>query len=285
MKSVGDLGFLTDVKEVSPNTVTVGRVDEQDENWAENVDPEVAAREYIAQHIEQYRLNPGVDYWEGWNEFVPVTEARWRWYGAFEAARACQMQALGYRAAVGGFVAGAPEYHEMPWFLAGLEAAHRCDGIFTVHEGVSPVIGCGVFTNEANVIPGAPSFPGVTLGYMMLRYRFWYEGYLKPRGLGDLPLVISEVAMAGAVPHQWCNGEPASYTWRDYREWWVEQGFAPTGEAAFVKLMAWYDSELRKDPYVLGAAIFTAGGQGNRWSHMDVHEALIPLAEYVVAQD
>ena len=60
-----------------------------EENWPEELAPEAAARQYVDDNLNKYRLNPGVDYWEGWNEFVPVTEARWHWYAAFEAARAC----------------------------------------------------------------------------------------------------------------------------------------------------------------------------------------------------
>ena len=103
MKSVDDLGWLSDVKLASPNTMTIGRISGQNENWPEELAPDAAARQFIDTNLNKYRLNPGVDYWEGWNEFVPVTAARWKWYAAFEAARACDMQALGFHAAVGGF--------------------------------------------------------------------------------------------------------------------------------------------------------------------------------------
>ena len=284
MKAVDDLGWLKDVKEASPNTVTIGRLSGQNEDWPEQKTPADAAREYIASQIDRYRLNDGVDYWEGWNEFVPVTRARLVWYAEFEAERACQMQALGLRAAVGGWVAGGPEYDEMALFMPALQAAHGCGGIFTLHEGVSPLFGCGVFTSQENVIPGAPGFQGVTVGYMMLRYRFWYEGHLKPAGIGDLPLVISELAVAGIVPGQSCNG-PGGASWTKFADWWVEQGVGPTGVQAYVNLLAWYDEEMRKDPYVLGTTIFTAGAAGEgSWHDMDLHDVMIPLAYYMVEQ-
>jgi hypothetical protein len=285
MKSVDDLGWLTDVHLASPNTVTIGRISGQDESWPESMDPAAAAQAYVAANMNKYRLNPGIDYWEGWNEFVPVTTARWNWYAQFEAARACDMQAAGLHAAVGGFAAGSPEYDMMALFVPALVAAHRCGGIFTLHEGVSPLIGCGVFNGKSAVIPGAPAFPGVTLGYFMLRYRFWYEGYLKPRGLGDLPLVISELEVGGLVPGQSCNG-PGGPSWKNYGDWWVQNGVGPDGAHAYVNLLAWYDSEIQKDPYVIGTAIFTAGAvsPGDGWNFMDVHDAIIPLAYYEVTQ-
>jgi len=278
MKSVDDLGWLSDVKLASPNTVTIGRISGQNESWPDELAPDAAAQEFINTNLNKYQLNPGVDYWEGWNEFVPVTEARWKWYAAFEAARACDMQALGFHAAVGGFAAGTPEYNQMPYFLPALQAAHRCGAIFTLHEGVSPLPGCGVFINQAGIIPGAPSFPNIALGYLMLRYRFWYEGYLKPMGLGDLPLEISEVAVGGIVPNQPCNG-PGGASWKDYSDFWIQNGVGVDGPHAWANLLAWYDAELWRDPYVLGTTIFTAGGIPG-WDGSDLHDVIIPLADY-----
>ena len=285
IKAVDDLGWLSDVKAASPNTVTIGRISGQNESWPEQKDPVAAAREYVDANLAKYRANPGVDYWEAWNEFVPVTTARWEWYAAFEAARACDMQDLGLHAAVGGFAAGSPEYSEMALFVPALAGAHKCGGIFTLHEGVSPLPGCGVFSNIAGVIPGAPSFAATTVGYFMLRYRFWYEGYLKPRGLGDLPLAISELEIGGLVPGQSCNG-PGGASWKPYAEYWVKNGVGPDGIHAYVNLLAWYDSNIRQDPYVIGAAIFTAGAPdaGSNWYITDVHDAIIPLAYYEVTQ-
>jgi hypothetical protein len=282
MKSVDDLGWLSDVKLASPNTMTIGRISGQNESWPEELAPDAAARQFIDTNLNKYRLNPGVDFWEGWNEFVPVTEARWKWYAAFEAARACDMQALGLHAAIGGFVGGAPQYDEIPYFLPAIEAAHRCGGILTMHEGVSPLPGCGVFIDQAGIIPGAPAFPGITMGYLMLRYRFWYEGYLKPRGWGDLPLVISEVAVGGIVPGQPCNG-PGGASWKDFSAFWVQNGVGVDGPHAWTNLLAWYDSYLRQDPYVVGTTIFTAGGEPG-WDGSDMHDVIIPLSYYETSQ-
>ncbi|MCA9925942.1 MAG: hypothetical protein KC421_26405, partial [Anaerolineales bacterium] len=84
IKSVGDLGFLTEVKKISPDTMTIGRIDQLSQNYDGN--PEEAARQFVAKQLEQYRLNPGVDYWEGWNEPNP-TMANMGWYARFEQER------------------------------------------------------------------------------------------------------------------------------------------------------------------------------------------------------
>jgi hypothetical protein len=283
VKAVDDLGWLSEVKQVSPNTVTIGRIHGQNEDVAEVMDPVAAANEYVASQLEKYRLNPGVDFWEGWNEFVPVSPARMAWYAQFEARRVCALQELGLRGAVGGFSVGVPEYADMAVFMPALEAAYRCGGIFTLHEYNSPTMSCGVFSGQAGLIPGGPDL-GVASGYHALRYRYWYEAYLKARGMGDLPLVISEAGIEGRpTPGGPCD-DPGGRAWKSYGEWWVAHGLGPTPAEAYVNVLAWYDQQIRQDPYVIGATLFTAGAinGGDTWHPFDLHDVLVPLAHYAV---
>lgn len=282
VKSVGDFGWLAEVKAVSPETVTVGRVSGwENEAWIETVDPGALAEKIVADQLETYRLNPGVDYWEGWNEFVPVTPERMRWFAQVEAARACLMQAHGLRAAVGGFSTGVPEYDLMDDFLPALEAAQRCGGIFQLHEYNAPTLDCGVATGVPNIIAGAPAL-SVPAGPLTLRYRFWYEGLLKPRGLGDVRLVISEFGID--FINQPCDGREKG-TWKTYQDWWVQRGLGQDGPQAYVNQMAWYDAQIRQDVYVIGATVFTAGAvSAGSWNAHDVHDVIIPLTYYLVSQ-
>lgn len=270
IKAVDDVGWLAEVKAASSATVTIGRfTGEQNADWPETLDPAQAAELYIAQFLEQYRLNPAVDYWEGWSDYQSDSETRWRWYAAFEAARVCQMRELGLRAAVGGFSASAPDADDVEWFMPALEAAHKCGGLFTLHEYNAPTLACGVNTGQTTT----------------LRYRRWYDDYLKPAGLGDVPLVISELGIRG--PSTRC-GDPGNLGlgWKSYSGWWVSQGLGADGLQAYLAMLTWYDSEIRADAYVLGAAIFTAGAQGAEagWQTFDVHDLLNPLTHYAVKQ-
>jgi hypothetical protein len=285
VKAVGDYGWLREVKELSPYIVTQARIYGQDETWVNALDPVAAAEIYINDHLEQYRLNPFVDYWEGWNEFVYDSPDKLSWYAQFEAARACGMWARGYRAAVGGFAVGWPNtYPEMELFVPALEAAHRCGGIFHLHEYNKPLLLCGVQTNVAGLIPGAPALR-VPAGPLTLRYRYWYEGYLKPRGLGDLPLIISETGI-DAVPAIGCPAVEGARTWKDLRDWWTQNGYGVDAPNAYVSQLAWLDRELRQDDYVIGATLFTVGavGGGDFWNPFDVSEVLIALSHYVASQ-
>ncbi|MBI3362045.1 MAG: hypothetical protein HY023_13155, partial [Chloroflexi bacterium] len=105
MKAVDDVGFLAEVKKVSPGTVTVGRF-VVDQSGMGQGNPVEKADEFVQANLARYQANPGVDFWEGWNEPDP---GQMDWYAQFEARRACRMYELGFRAAVGGFSTGTPE--------------------------------------------------------------------------------------------------------------------------------------------------------------------------------
>ncbi len=278
-----DQAGLANIKAVSPGTVTLSRVNVNgQDNWVTSgVDAAAAAEHYVAVNLDTYKKNPAVDYWEGINEFNPQTPEAWDWFTQFEATRVCAMQAQGLHAAVGEFSVGWPNtYDQMVTFLPALEAAKRCGGIFTVHEYNGPTFSQGVDVNAPNIIPGAPAL-SVSAGYFTLRYRFWYEGLLKPRGLGDLPLVITELAALSQGTRYGCDQANGICAWKQYQDWWVKQGYGATGPEAYVNLLAWYDAQMRQDPYVLGATIFTTGEfAGHAWASFDLHHALIPLAQY-----
>jgi hypothetical protein len=278
-----DAAGLALIKAASPGTVTLSRVDVPGQNvWVDTVpDAAAAANHYVDVNLQKYQQNPSVDYWLGINEFNPQSVADWNWFTTFEATRACTMQAHGLHAAIGDFGVGWPNsYDQMTLFLPALEAAHRCGAIFSVHEYNGPLLSCGVATNTPGIIPGAPAL-SVPAGALTLRYRFWYESFLKPRHLDDVPLVVTELsALGGPVGSNTCGGQ-GDMTWKAYQKSWIKLGLGATGPEAYVNVLAWYDAELKKDPYVLGAAIFTAGEyNGNPWYAFDVHDVLVPLAQY-----
>lgn len=270
IKAVDEVGWLAEVKAASSATIALARFSgEQNADWPSTLDPETAAKTYIEKFLNQYRLNPQVDYWEGWSDFEGKTEADWQWYAKFEAARACQMQALSLRAAVGGVDNEALTEDVMQWFLPALEATRKCGGLLTLHVYNAPTLAC------SGALAEAPT----------LRYRVWYEKYLQPAGLGDVPLVISELGIRGPSTH--C-GDPGNLAqgWKSYTGWWVNQGLGADGLQAYLNMLQWYDSEIRADDYVWGATIFTAGaiGANDARQTFDVHDLLQPLTHYAVEQ-
>lgn len=270
VKAAGDLGFLAEVKEVSPFTVTVARLGQGPQRL--EGDPIQAARAFVARNLKEYQLNPAVDYWEGWNE--PDVLGRLDWYAAFEAERARVMAEHGFRVAVGGFSAGVPEWEDFPAFLPAIAAAKKYGGIFTVHEYDAPTLDRSLGAG----LPGRPHHPN--RGALMLRYRWWYEDFLKPHGL-VVPLVISEAGIDGAIGNR---PGPSGRGWRDFATYWAEHGLGNDPVRAYIRQLAWYDAEVQKDEYVIGFAVFTAGVITDRWKSFDITDILRNLAIYVVNQ-
>jgi hypothetical protein len=267
VKAVDDVGWLSEVKSVSPETVTIGRLMASNQDL--EGDPVTAARDFVAEQLPTYLLNPGVDYWEGWNE--PDPDLNMNWYAAFEAERVRQLANYGLKAAVGGFSAGVPEYSQFFSFLPALETARHHGGIFTLHEYAAPTLDY----LYGDPLPGLPAYPN--RGSLALRYRWWYEDVLIPRGT-VIPLVISEAGIDGIVMSGVRPGPPG-LGWRDFVGYWEGLGLG-TGPQAYLNQLAWYDFQLQADRYVIGFAIFTAGG-GQDWRSYDVNMILPELTAYV----
>jgi hypothetical protein len=286
MKGVDNLDWLAKVKEVSPKTVTIGRfTDTPNRDVLDNKDPAQYpkaadfARNYINFYLARYRANPGVDYWEGWNEPQPNKASEWDWYAAFEAERACQMKDLGMKAAVGGFSGGRPEYADMARFIPAIQAIQKCGGVFHLHEYASPLMQTGVGVG----IPGAPANLNKIAGSLTLRYRYWYEGYLKPRKL-VVPLVISEGGIDAGVGQGCPQRSPNEAGWFSCYKDWGSAGLGPDMWRVYLDQLKWYDAELRKDDYVVGVTLFTAGTASTEWHSFDLNDMLRPIAFYMNEQ-
>jgi hypothetical protein len=270
VKGVDDLGFLAEVKAASPGTVTIGRLSVEPQEYGG--EPEAAAAALVAAQLPQLVQHPYVDYWEGWNEPDPNLD-RMEWYARFEAERVRQLAAHGLRAAVGGFSTGVPELDEFALFVPAIEAAKAHSGILALHEYAAPDL---TFL-YGDPLPGYPTYPD--RGPLLFRYRWFYRDVLEPRGL-VVPLVISEAGIDGILGNR---PGPQGLGWQDFQAFWVAQGWGPDGPTAFLNQLQWLDNEARQDEYVIGYALFTAGG-GRAWETYELDPFLPRLAEYVVSQ-
>lgn len=271
MKSVGDFGFLQEVKEVSPRTITIGRFPASNQQIAGN--PEQAAREFVGEQLHIYEQNPYVDYWEGWNEPDPNLDGM-SWYARFEQERVREMAKYGYRAAIGGFATGVPEMDEFALFVPAIRTAMEHNGILTLHEYGAPTMDY----LYGDPLPGYPSYPD--RGSLAFRYRWYYRDILEPNGL-VIPLAITEQGIDGII-----GGRPGpnGLGWRDFQDYWTDLGaWGANGVQAYINQLAWYDAGVRQDGYVIGFTIFTAGG-GDRWRTYEVNDILPQLAGYARSQ-
>ena len=271
VKAVGDLGFLSEVKEVSPRTITIGRIDDI---YAQNYggDPVEAAQDYVNRHLPSYLLNPGVDYWEGWNEPDPNMN-NMRWYAAYEVERVRLLAQNGLKAAIGGFPTGVPEVEEFRLFIPAIEAAKQYSGILSLHEYGAP----DMLYLVGSPLPNRPGY--ADRGALTLRYRWFYEEYLIPQDL-VIPLAITEAGVDGIIGNR---PGPDGKGWHNFSAYWVDAGWGDTGKQAYINQLAWYDAEVRKDGYVIGFTVFTAGDIKG-WETYEIDTILPDLAGYVNGQ-
>lgn len=280
IKGLDNLDWMAMVKQVSPQTVTLGRftnvpnrdaIDNPDPGTWPN--PSDFAHNFIDTFVAQYRQFPGVDYWEGWNEFLPHGEAQWKWFADFEGYRACYMNDLGLKAAIGGFSAGTPEYPDMAYFVPALQKAAKCNAIFTLHEYSSPTLQTGFNSGIPNAVHVNDA------GSLTMRYRYWYEGYIKPRGF-TIPLVISEAGIDSNVGPG-CPLKDGGQGWYSCYKDWDALNLGPEKWKVYLDQLAWYDNLLRQDDYVIGITLFTAGtSKVDAWRTFGIDDLLIPLAVY-----
>lgn len=94
-------------------------------------------------------------------------------------------------------------------------------------------------------------------GVLTGRYRYLYRDFLFPRD-EVIPLAITESGLDPVLRQP------------DQPETWKER---------YVETMAWCDTILREDDYVLGTAMFTLGGIEN-WKAYDYEELLWPGNTY-----
>jgi hypothetical protein len=222
-----------------------------------------AARQFVEAQLPTYQANPGIKYWEGHNEPVWSTAEEMSWYGQFEAERIGLMAEHGLKCVIGNFATGSPDLALWPSFLSALEAAQTHKALLGLHEYSCPWMWWMTGTHQLN-----PDEDEGDEGWTTLRYRKIYRQHLIPNGFGDVPLVITEAGVDPLV-----NPKPPSAgaggTWKLLGDFWATHDNEPDKADFYFRQLVWYDEELQKDPYVVGATLFTWGSFGG-WVDFDV---------------
>jgi hypothetical protein len=269
-----DPAFLADVRSRSPETLIVGRVTlgQIDLNRADmGAEARRAVEAVLPLALDPQRAGL-VDAWEGFNEPVPGDEDQMRKLAELEVERVRLLAEHGLRAVVGNFGAGQPPLEWWPAFRPALEAAQAHGGYLGLHEYSAPTMWFN--TNRAALDFGADV---ADEGWLTLRYRKVYRQFLTPWGL-QLPLVITENGVDGMVRDR--PGPPGK-GWKDFAGYWEELGMGPDAAGNYVEQLAWYDSELQFDGYVLGATVFAMTAFEEWTSYQLQGEAAEILKQYL----
>jgi len=276
VKFVGDWGMAPNVP---AGTLVIGskavRYDAQSQK-ERGLTPLEAVEEYLEDTQPTYEFNPLIKYWEGHNEPVWTDEEGMAWYAKFEIERMKLMAAQGLKCILGNFATGTPPLHLWPAFLPALQVAREYEAILGLHEYSCPWMWWMTGTHQLD-----PDEDQGDEGWTTLRYRKVYRQHLTPNGAGDVPLVITETGIDPLV-----NPKPPGVTggtWKQLGGFWAEHDNEPDKADYYFQQLKWYDEEMQKDDYVLGATIFTWGNFGPPWSDFDVagSEVAKKLVAYV----
>lgn len=221
VKSIDDYAPLEEAKATDPKTVTIFRTFREKDTPEGNFtgDPVAVAQAWMQRQMQHWQ--PGrADYFEPINEPDPATLEGYRWLNDFSMECMRIAEPAGFKLCLYNFAAGVPEVHEFRELLPSLRRARDHGHVLGLHE-----YGLGETGSMRD-----------SAGGTTLRYRLFYDEVLKPAGLSDLKIFITEAAPRGG--HHF---EPGT----------------------FLDDVLWYDSEVRQDPYVIGVALFTLGD----WAH------------------
>lgn len=264
VKFVGDWGVAHGI---SKDVLLIGRKHQADYDaqlqQATGKTPVEAARQFVQDQLATYQSNPRITYWEGHNEPVWNTEEEMGWYAEFEVERMRLMADQGRKCVTGNFATGSPDLALWPAFFPALRAARQYQAILGMHEYSCPWMWW--MTGKHQLDPNADEGDE---GWTTLRYRKIYRRHLIPNGLGSVPLVITECGIDPLVSPQ--PPHAASGTWKQLGSFWAAHDNEPDKADYYFRQLAWYDRELQKDDYVIGATIFTWGSFGPPWSDFDV---------------
>ena len=247
-----DPNFVSEIKQVSPKTLVVARLDLPQIDLGTLTDPEGAARAFVDKLLpiatEPRRL-AAIDAWEAYNEPVASDGEQMARLARFEAERTRLLAAAGVRSVIGNFGTGQPDLAMWPQFRPAIEAAIKYQGYLGLHEYSAPTMQYGT--------PQDPLGWGVDpaqTGWLTLRYRKVYQEYLEPNKL-TLPLILTEIGIDGLVGNR---PGPEGKGWQDFGGYWDQLGMGRDTPGNYTEQLAWYDASLQQDEYVLGGAIYAA---------------------------
>ena len=297
VKLVDDFGLAPELA-ARPGLTLIGRVYADNPRTAEEQrreNPEVAARRFIDSQKDKYLANASIKIWEGHNEPVWGSREDMEWYAKFEIARLKILGDMGLRGVIGCFATGNPGDIELwKWYVPAVQAAKQMNGILGLHEYSSPWVWwmSGRFQLNPNENAGDE-------GWTTLRYRKVMNKFLRPAGCDDVQIAITEFGLdrVSPVPPGASTGN-----WRTNAGWWpswdgsrdpIDYWRASTGSAGgrdaeiyYAEQMIWYDQEMRKDPNVLGATIFTFGSSNPAWDDYNIEgtRVVAHLVNYIRGQ-
>lgn len=267
VKAVDDLGWLAQVKQVSPDTITIARLAHDAEGCQgvglPGADIQQMAYDLLHPILQRLtaepHLNDVVDYWEVANEPDPNDPDPITGYTALSQLMIRCMDIAeqhNLKLALFSLNMGTPEWNEMVAMAHSgvFSRAYLGGHVLALHEGPQdPNQPIDLWWGDP--IPGAPNVTGA--GASHFRYRYLYEA-IRQAGEPIIPLVISE---------------------------WYGGLHLPTIVPSFDDMttrVEWWDGEARKDYWMWGCCPFTLGPVG-QWVVADWERYYPSFLDYAIS--
>lgn len=248
-----DEAFLRGAREVSPETLIVGRyyVEQQPLD-----DPEKRAEQFARRILATTAVGEGlIRAWEGYNEIDTNEWPNLRRLARFDLRMARVLHEEGLEYVAGSYGVGHPTDVDFTQ-IADVRAAFAEADYIGVHEYYAPRL-----DDQRN-------FDANGKGWWLLRYRNWYSQL--PEAC-QKPLLVTECGIDSGAPH---HDPGAQGGWRSF-----------TDAEGYMQQLAWYDRQLQGDDYVKAAAIFCWGTLDPRWASYDITGDMAQrLQGYIVCQ-
>ena len=260
LKLVGDWGIG---ERVPSETLIIGRKVQNEIPGLFSDSPEKVARWLVDQQRSLYERHPYIQYWEGPNEKDVGTPEQMRWMAALEVERVRLLAEMGLKAVIFNFSTGQPTLDLWQHSATALEAIDQHDGLLGLHEYSTPIM--QALTGDVQP-PGGDPLPNA--GWLTLRYRLVHDR-LQAMGFGHIKMVITECGLDHIGENLLIDPDASNGAWRDHIDYWAEQGH-PDPETYYGEQLLWYEQELQKDDYMIGATVFTEGHYGDGFAEFDV---------------
>ncbi len=272
-----DPNFAKEIKQVSPQTKVIGRID-LPQIQLSSVNPGAAARDFFNALLpvaDDGQRRQYFDGWEAYNEPVAGNADEMKRLSDFEAERTRLLGARGIRSVIGNFGTGQPPLEMWEHFLPAVQAAKENDGWLGLHEYSAPTIYYLSTRQDQGRYPGVT--PGDT-GWLTLRYRHVYNDILRPNGL-EIPLVMTELGVDGLVDNR--PGPPDGRGWLTFQDYWAQNGYGLWGPGSYIEQLVWYDQAMQQDSYVIGGCIYSLAPPSGWHTYDIIGPAVGVLEQYL----
>lgn len=226
--------------------------------------PKAKAREWFDKMLPSIQKAPFA-YWESFNEMD-------NWdvlaqYGEFEAERQRIMAENGFKSCIGNFAVGGPPNQDpndvWPRFYPALEAAHKFKSLLGLHEYGALWMDTYYGPNQLHPLQQGKrvEFPDThEEGWLFGLYRKVWKKHILPKGWTDIRIAITEFGLMSLAPTE-INAIAGMNvgSWRTCGDAWARLNNRHDPAQYYFEMLQWADRQFQKDPYVVGACIFTWG--------------------------